>query len=156
MRQASRMVPAHCGYSVLTHGRFRNLWRASSERVIRDRVRARTVFAGCESKKGSAQEQSKVPGSGIEPQGKKILRIRDRVQAERQLWHWLSRVRLVTEITVHCFLEIYCSKLIFIEQPSTWPSLPAFSECSMPRDAKHLPGCKISLPLSVNCQPVIS
>lgn len=62
----------------MTHGRFRNLWRASSETVIRDRVTAMTVFSGCEGQKGSDEEPSTIPGSGIKLPCKKILRVRNR------------------------------------------------------------------------------
>lgn len=42
-----------------------------------------------------------------------------RVQAaEQQLWSQLSQAWSVSEIAVHCFLEIHCCcKLIFIKQP---------------------------------------
>ena len=63
---------------MMAHGRFRNLWRASSETVIRDRVTAMTVFSGCEGQKGSDREQSKMPGSGIKLPCKRILRRRNR------------------------------------------------------------------------------
>lgn len=37
-----------------------------------------TVFSECEGKKGSDQEQSRMPGSEIKPPGEKILRRRNR------------------------------------------------------------------------------